>query len=486
LIVSSFPCIAVNPDKTSEYIALTTRALQAVSKPTPDIVQRFQMFVDKIHSYIHPNHPQSIQPALFGQWASSSNCSPSVINACVRAQEQLDMRKPDEKNARRYATFKLFPKYEKVMWSTIQGMKTNRKPRAIQATTPAATVATGRMFHPYQHYLHKEWGEHFPICFAAGKNAEELSRWLDAFSPGKTQFLEDDFSLFDSTVCAAIQKVAMAQFKKCHMDRNNPWGWAIREAQLVAPGYSRFGYRYQIDGTVRSGVADTCLTNSMLNAYAHLYALHLCNPEMEFTILLRKIAMCVMGDDNILMAESDVETGQLEKHIRSLGFMPKLERRFRVEDLVFLNMRPYPMDDGTHKFGNKIGRVLARLGSTTTIPVDWKAYLHGVFTAFRASSSHVPIFNDLVDVAIHPDYGVLAHYDRGYERSNEMRRCLQYNVFSQTATRESEATKEFLCTLYRITPAELAELRALLRSITRFPCVISHYLIDRVCSIDCA
>jgi len=485
LIVPSQLMTAYNVDPESEFLALCSRALVYNELPDPIEVAKFQTWLDSVHSTLHPHYPQDIQPSKFSDWATSSNCTATVIRDCKEAYSRLQETKPTQRLAKKYSVFKLFSKWEKAMKTSPVGPCLNNKPRAIQACGPAATVFTGTMFHPMQHYFHETWRGKFNICFAAGKSAEELSQWLDDHLEGKSSYWEDDFSLFDSTVSKDMQLVALRQYMKAKMHLNSPWGWAIRNAQIDASGFTRYGWKYSISGTVRSGVADTCLTNSILNAYVHLYGLHTLNPSFTFHELLSRVAMMIMGDDNLLMVEDCIKVVGLEDEIRKLGFLPKLHRVRTPEELVFLNMRPYPMDDGRHRFGPKVGRILARLGTSTTDQKLHSAYLHGCFKAFQASTSHIPVLNDLVARAINPSDGLLRHFDRGLEHSLEMRRYLSYQAMSKRAVPESKATVAFLLALYGITMAQLCSVRGAMRSIERFPAFMFHDVVAKICSVDC-
>jgi hypothetical protein len=186
------------------------------------------------------------------------------------------------------------------------------------------------------------------------------------------------------------------------------------------------------------------------------------------------------------MATEDINLVGMGEVLLSLGFKSKLRLTRDPSTLVFLNMRPYPIGDGKILFGQRIGRLLARLGTSTSDPRHPLAYLHGVHEAFLKSTRHIPILNDLVRVSNDPVAGILRKYKRGYERSFNMRSYIKYHHFTDgMGEPEHVDIIPFLCHIYKITPAQIARARAFILNIDKFPYLADEPTLNIICSVDC-
>jgi hypothetical protein len=473
MIVPSYLHIAPASTPINEEIALVTRALAVVPDPDPNFWKDFTAWVFKRRNFrlLFPDFPELLQPVSFEEFNNTGNFPESTKQANRKAWNFIQTHTPDPASIKRFSVFKAFVKKEKRHKATFLGVCPTDKPRLIQACSPVASVATGMWMKAFQHYLHSAWRGN--QLFAAGVNADQLSDWFSQRVHEYSKFLEDDFTLYDTTFSEYAHEFVLKLYKRAGLERGNwlnGWSYAIRKAQVTAKGYTRTGFKYEIKGTMRSGVADTCLANSICNALVHLYAICKRNRTVSLRNVMEKISMAFMGDDNIILAKQElkVDVPSIEAEIIPSGFMPKLHSVSEPDQLVFLNMRPYPLEPGKYKFAPKIGRLLARLGYSVEEQKVHTVYIHGVAKAFDKSCSHVPILNDLVQVTMDRT----KHHDRKYEESSRFLRRNHYNLFSNDKQPETPYLLDFVCKTYNVTLLQIQQAREVIHSIERFPVLV--------------
>jgi hypothetical protein len=231
------------------------------------------------------------------------------------------------------------------------------------------------------------------LFFVAGRNLSDISCWVNQRFPAMPYFYEDDFSLYDSTFNIKAQTLVQWLYSLAGSDFD-PWFASVRRAQTTVQGVGREGWRYTVEATMKSGQADTCLANTIVNLLGHLFAIWLLNGRPPLHSLLSCVAMAGLGDDNV-MATSYTNM-DLAPVLLKLGFIAKLKRCGCINDLVFLNNRFYPMDDGSVWLGPKIGRILARSGTAIDIQRLPYVYLRGNALGLAATVQHVPILREFV------------------------------------------------------------------------------------------
>jgi hypothetical protein len=315
------------------------------------------------------------------------------------------------------------------------------------------------------------------ILFAAGINGEQLSQWFDREAPTRDIFLEDDFTLYDTTFSRDFHEIVLWLYQRAGM-KMDPWAWAVRNEQVGSKGISRYGFHYHIDGTMRSGVADTCLANSLLNMFSHLYALHRLNPKETTPTLLHKVSMALMGDDNIMMLDSSLVVDGMAEQLRLLGLKAKLVRRDSARELIFLNMRPYPVAGYLTRFAPLIGRLVTRLGYAAETQVKWGPYSKGVYQAFVESTAHVPVLSSYVQRQCDLRPGKLSSVYR-----EKVRRVHEYDLHYDTAFVPSAETNAFVTQIYGLTQPEITTLQNFFSSLPPI-CMFHHPLLEKIYDLD--
>jgi hypothetical protein len=444
-----------------EYIALTGRALAAVDPPEPKEVKQFVNWVKSNIEVLLPGLKRDIVSWSDERFIETGHFPKSTKVANYRASEWLKRTPRNYRDAKKKAVFKAFLKHEKSDKPGVMGPDLHGRPRLIQGCSPEATVATGRWIKAFQEQIHHVLKG--PMLFSAGCNAEDLSAWFAKHNEGKERWFEDDFTLYDSTFSLYCHDLVIWLYERCGM-RKDPWAWILRNQQARAKGYSQYGWQYYVDGTMRSGVADTCLANSLINYFAHLYCIVRLNPLLTIQQILERVAMAVMGDDIIMMTTASVTVEGSTEILRRLGFRSKLKQRDSPEQLIYLNMRPYPVKGGL-RFAPLVGRLLARLGYAVQEQKDWQAYSRGVYEAFLASCAHVPVLAQYVRRMVESRSGgrPLKYDIRRYQK---LERQFEYNCFSLQAAEATPETDAFICRTYDIS---LQHLRQAIEEVQRLP-----------------
>jgi hypothetical protein len=191
-----------------------------------------------------------------------------------------------------------------------------------------------------------------------------------------------------------------------------------------------------------------------------------------------------MGDDNLMMISQGVNFSKLEEHIRSFGLVPKLKVHTNSNNVVFLNMRPYPTSQaGVSKFAPRVGRLLSRLGYAVEAQEDPSAYMNGVAKAFEISCNHVPILKEYIQVILNL---TRPSTKQSCQKRVEqyIQRAEKYNTFSTEMATMGLETEQFMFDNYGITPSEIAQAVTTIQSITHLPCLMYNQLISKIVEVD--
>jgi len=316
----------------------------------PKFVSFFKKFWLKVLSR---KYGEGVRPVLqipeLGEWNNSNRFEPWKVKENDNADWVMRTTPVDKVTAWRWAKFGCFPKVEKTEKSDAFGVKPDFKPRSIETAKPEARVATGRKFYALQKAIEEMLPSH--IQMATGMNPATLSDFY-ARHFNKPQVGWDDFTLYDSSECKELQDLDEWLYRQFDFEGDQyvcDWADLIRHAQTVIGGYGPYGVKFEVRGTLKSGVADTCLSNSVNNIAAHCYAIFRDNQE-NWDIIFNghSMAMVVLGDDNILNVQQGVRLSRVPTFISQLGLIPKFFFSYDDTEMTFLNMRPYPAKKVIH------------------------------------------------------------------------------------------------------------------------------------------
>jgi hypothetical protein len=181
---------------------------------------------------------------------------------------------------------------------------------------------------------------------------------------------------------------------------------------------------------MKSGSADTCLGNTIVNYATHLFATafssvltgdaskrgiigeleDLCARFMGDASLLptpkdimNRTMFMILGDDNVTWADADVNMAAVPIVLNALGLVSKLKAVPRPEDVVFLNNWFLEREPGEFMAIPNFYRLLGKIGYAVKEQPDPMSYIHQVFQAFQKSLSGcttpATVINHLVQLA---------------------------------------------------------------------------------------
>jgi hypothetical protein len=335
----------------------------------------------------------------FEKW--NSKFPKATRNANVKAWPLVKRDVLTQRMLRKYTTVKMFLKSEKYDKAEIGEMDSSLAPRCISAWVAFVNVATFALtlFHEY---LVSVWGDYTRsghralrnVCFPAGMNSTEMSMWFSSVMSDSASLkgFEDDFTLFDSTQNAQTHELLQMIYGWAGL---NTWPCfqVIRAAQAgVCRGVSRHGVRYTDVNTMRSGSADTCLGNTIVNYLYHMFALACSNLTPQGTLpsfshLHSRVRMMVLGDDNVTIVDSDISTKRVSHTINQLGLISKISQRAKPSDCVFLNQWFIDRGRGVFAAMPNFFRLFGKIGFACEKQPDPAAYQYGIAQAFDAAFS---------------------------------------------------------------------------------------------------
>lgn len=389
----------------------------------------------------------------------------------------------------KFCTIDTFVKREKINKSGL-GEAQDYDPRAISSFKAVVTAFTGPTITAIQNWLHALWnGRDHPVIFAAGCSADDLSAWFSAQVAKGRKAFESDGGLYDSTIGARAHQFNYELYRMIGFE-DEPHFFELRKRQSGEQplrGRGKFGTRFSVQHTMKSGAADTCLGNTITNVILHLFALSRANGNASLQETLDHCSMAAMGDDNLGMVDVGWSTEGMKDTLFKLGLIPKFTELMDTDRVVFLNMRPYPISPGRCKFAPRIGRLLSRLGWACAEQRDPLAYVCGVARAFTQSCNHVPILSTFFEAQIRECRRADGkNHDRGLERTAAFRKQLglEWKVMSLMGERSTPSTRAFVEKIYGLSQADIAKAEQSVDNIGRPPALVSDPILQRIIDLD--
>jgi len=478
-VAPSRPYITTQPSQNSVLLALYRKVNQLTYVPERGIWDEVQRSVNASLATTNPTLPRDLQPKEFEAWLRDATMSTGNKAKIRIAAGRMRCDPNSKKWISRACRISLFPKrdkYDKYGHFEVDKAFFNRP---ISAFSPEANVATGPSVASIQHYLHKEWDDW--LFFAAGKNGEDLARWFNACDHS-WQIIEDDFGQFDASQSLPVQKFLVWFYEKTGIFKNDSRFKKYKCAQSYKTnGGTSFGVKFKVVGTMKSGASDTCLGNTLVNVFAHLYCLAKIN-NTTIASLKSKVRMAALGDDNLAFVHPSLTTKGLEEQMIKLGFLAKTLRKKRVEDIVFLNQRPYRVGE-EYVWAPLIGRLISRLFWTTKSPRDPLVYTSEIVRAFMTTANHVPILNDFlmrIWYLTSPEVIGVNKHRRGFNLTDEM----YLKIVNQSPSMESQETRDMVMSIYGLSSLDFDQLRHYIQTLPSLTTTLSHPLLDRLFDVD--
>lgn len=271
------------------------------------------------------------------------------------------------------------------------------KPRAIIPCVPKIKPVVGTFMVAFAEHLHREWNCYdSPIFFECGASTDDIAYWfntnLERFGPDA--LFEADETGFDATQSPTSLRFCNDIYEACgaHGDVLRCLRAQERDQYIRA----RDGTRAKRPAFMKSGVPNTTVGNSLVNAAMFYYAFVKAGakPFEDFMIMVR-------GDDMLSFLKPQFHD-KVEATIRALGFEPKIKRTHDVPHARFCSMAFYPtIHDGKKWYvPAPTIKCLTKLGATARpLPKredSWKQHMRGVALGLLALTNHVPLLSDYV------------------------------------------------------------------------------------------
>lgn len=356
-----------------------------------------------------------------------------------------------------------------------------KRPRLIQAYPNLQTQAEcALLFTIAQKALSKLWtvdsqfevrGLRIGITFACGLTSDDLGRWFDLVHHRyqKPFWYERDGASWDArqqhrhfelkyAMCASLEQL-VAFMRECSVVKGvaitgkDPWSNVVR---------------YALDGTVKSGHNDTSFGNSMINAFILLEA---------FVTLGVECSILVMGDDCLVATAHDFDCERVVALEASCGIEPEARKFSCGYDVSFASGIWYPTACG-HVFGPKVGRLLARLGSTTaTLGNNTEQWIKSVVSGLWPVVGGLPIFRAWLKPAMAFDDATPEQKKAWFDHD--------YDMFRHSRVAQYQPTiRGWFCDRYGITEADLEWVEGLLADVGLQPILCRHPLLLRLVDHD--
>lgn len=445
LLVAGRPQGVDSSSWKNDYMSVVRRAAAATPRVDNILWDEFAKYADRtIQTILKETQHDKFELRAFMDWFPEWNkrYPKGVRKRHERAAQEFADRTLDNVAGlpKKKVSVGAFGKREKIKNVDENGY-VDHIPRLIQPFDDHTKIATAYYYSQLQDHLHtllKGWkgSETGSIRFVAGDNCDTLSAWFDEEYASKKIISTDDFSYYDTTFHSKAHQLIISLCSKYFS--LSGWPLLYRKLQVNPTLFTRHGVAAKIRATMRSGAADTCMSNSIIQLLVHTFAVHKLNPSVD---LKEELALAGLGDDNLMLTSDRVRLAGLGDILTALGLIPKLQVGVPLTKAVFLNMLPYPIAGGKHKFAPLIGRLISRLGWSCEPRPCWQPYLLAVAKAFKASCRHVPVLRAYVSA--HEE--ALGNFDRKYEESLAFKQEFGYKpIFSSVACEATAETYNFL------------------------------------------
>jgi hypothetical protein len=367
---------------------------------TEEIIDKSVNYTKKRWSDLKPEHRA---------YLIRSNARPSVKNTLYRTFLQLYADGIDEWSYLTHSQLLMFTqrssflKMENLLYRTLCGDK-EKAPRFISGAEAQFICLVGPWMMACQDRLKKSWNiKHF-VTFGSGKTNEEIGNECEKHL--EKNVFEDDIGVFDSSVRVPLLELEHKLFVS--------WGAPRAVNMLIKQnintrGRTKWGFRYVVPGTRKSGDPYTSLGNSILNGLMHyfIYRYHTkCSPLQA----MHALKMFVTGDDNLGFSSVVIPW---VPYMLKLGFTSEAVYRKSVFQAEYCSSRLYPTKSGL-VLGPMPGKVLAKFGHYVQPPkqVPIKQLLRGSALGLYKQCYFIPPIKIFLDKVLKYTVGQKAYFTK--------------------------------------------------------------------------
>lgn len=383
------------------------------------------------------------------------------------------------------------------------GFKLEGKPRPIYTLSDKTQVKVGRWTRPLMGFFKEHLGPRQLVqycgCNTPGDNQRVLRELQTVIEAGGKCWL-NDFTCFETTqnrrTMALVRELYRQVWIGFDEEREMAMDWWEAPFFRTQSGGHRFSG--QLPEMMCSGRSDTAITNSLLNAIAtvaaHASARLGCDlwelvdySQDQILEAVRGMRMYFVGDDSVVSGPPG--RGHYEVRVQeayeAMGFMCKLERVERLQDVVFLGNRPYwvEMPNGlmAWAWGPTLGRRMYKHHFVLDGNGDPFTWLQNVVQMEVQTCGHVPILGTLAR-----RMRELLGAPRKLKKSQAARleREQKYKMSTMSAGKPVKETFEVLAGVYGVSARSLLEIDIDMAHIPSVPYLYSHPTLDRIFWMD--
>jgi len=401
----------------NEEVALANRALSVGFGGDEDLweaaTHEFIDYLGKIGVFDVP-----IKPWDFEVWNRRFPVNRRCDHVRAFAHVQQDYTRRD---INRWVESVAFIKREKLF------VEEDSDPRLIQGTTPYVSVLLGPSMCAVSSLLSEKMAIGSPLVYAPGLNANQLGSFLTEAPGGNFSglLLEIDFSRFDRSRGAKSLECEFLIYRKMGLKSK---ALECLNGQLVTKGRSSFGFRYGVPGTMKSGVPNTTVGNTLTSMLVTRYIFG------KFKQPFR----AMFGGDDIIVAVDDfkVSPKAIELEYERFGLKAKMSHHGCPYTASFYSGTFTPSTSGLILVP-KLGTLFSKMCWSVSPVGHPKGWLKGVVLANLALYRHLPdiwhylrIILDLVSdaqaVSIRPAHYNVAHASEACDV--DLYYAMRYNI----------------------------------------------------------
>nr|QXN75416.1 MAG: RNA-dependent RNA polymerase [Grapevine-associated noda-like virus 1] len=280
-----------------------------------------------------------------------------------RAMAELD--KPSQQLAIKQVWETLDAPARQLIESFVKNEPTNKEGRIISSFADARFLLGFSRFtlSCRDRLLHSETNEHW---FCPGLTPVEIANKVREYCTQTPVVLEGDYSNFDGTVSAFLQRHVMnAVYLRYFHQTYSQEVRDYTEMLISCPARAKkFGFKYDAGVGVKSGSPTTCDLNSVLNAFLMYCAVRRTDPSLEPDMAFRMVGLA-FGDDSLFDRQYK---SQWQRVVDMVGMTIKIEECKPTTGVTFLaRVFPNPVDTKT-SFQDPV-RTWRKLHITTRDPL---------------------------------------------------------------------------------------------------------------------
>jgi len=437
--------------QASEIVSVRNRAIMMVQQYDTVSWESFMRWFRREQPILLPY--KEVLPVPFKVW-NRRFPHPRQLQH-IRALANIRNVGASKSNLRLWAKRKAFVKRELLLEDFEES-----DPRLIQGICPEANVLLAPWILSFSEYIKDLWSLSTNTAFACGYDALVLGSWMN--DKENLQFVENDFSRFDSSVHDLAIQLEEEIYTACGLT-----GDALKmfQHQRFTSGYTSHNIHYGVPATRKSGDPNTTLGNSIINMLMSKYVFQCITGEHW-----SKIPILVGGDDSVIGLKVKCSRQLIVDEFRKLGFIAKPVLTV-YPNVTFYSARFVPSASGfilTPKFG----RTLSKCGHTITRQDEPMKWLKGIAVANASLHGHVNFLYSYfrhIKVCIEGDYLVC----------NRQFKLFTSRVYSPSVS----PFIKFMVLVYGITCEELLQLEEYLSNVNVCG-LIQHPVLTKILLID--